>query len=116
VTLLLEDEIDISRGDMIVRTADAKESALVTRRIEAMLCWLGDPARPQRKYVIRQTTRDSSALLDGIEYRLDINSLQQVAAEGWHERHRPRRLQAGAAAGRRSLCREPRHRRLHRDR
>jgi len=82
VTLLLEDEIDISRGDMIVR-ADAEESALVTRRIEAMLCWLGDsPLDARRKYVIRQTTRESRALLDGIDYRLDINSLQQVAAEG----------------------------------
>ena len=82
VTLLLEDEIDISRGDMIVR-GDAKESALVTRRIEAMLCWLAEgPLDPRRKYLIRQTTRDARALLDGISYRLDINSLQQVAAEG----------------------------------
>ena len=96
VTLLLEDEIDISRGDMIVR-GDAKElcpgasapgtvstrTALVTRRIEAMLCWLGEkPLDSQRKYLIHQTTRDSRALLDGITYRLDINSLQQVPAEG----------------------------------
>jgi sulfate adenylyltransferase subunit 1 len=82
VTLLLEDEIDISRGDMMVR-GDAKESALVTRRIDAMLCWLGEsPLDARRKYLIRQTTRDARALLDGISYRLDINSLQQVAAEG----------------------------------
>ena len=82
VTLLLDDEIDISRGDMIVR-ADAKESALATRRIEAMLCWLGEtPLDPRRKYLIRQTTRETRALLDGIAYRLDVNSLQQVAAEG----------------------------------
>ena len=48
-----------------------------------MLCWLGEcPLDAQRKYLIRQTTRDSRALLDGIAYRLDINSLQQVAAEG----------------------------------
>ncbi len=80
VTLLLEDEIDISRGDMIVR-GDVKESALVTRRIEAMLCWLGElPLDSRRKYVIRQTTRDARALLDGIDYRLDINSLQRLAA------------------------------------
>ena len=80
VTLLLEDEIDISRGDMIVRD-DARESALVTRRIEAMLCWMGEsPLDARRKYLIRQTTRDARALLDEIAYRLDINSLQQVAA------------------------------------
>jgi sulfate adenylyltransferase subunit 1 len=82
VTLLLEDEIDISRGDMIVRVG-VEKSALVTRRIEAMLCWLSEsPLDAGRKYVIRQTTRDARALLDGIAYRLDINSLKQVPAEG----------------------------------
>jgi sulfate adenylyltransferase subunit 1 len=79
VTLLLEDEVDVSRGDMIVR---AQESALVTRRIEAMLCWLGDtPLDPQRKYLIRQTTRETRAAIESIDYRLDINTLQQLPAE-----------------------------------
>jgi sulfate adenylyltransferase subunit 1 len=81
ITLLLEDEIDISRGDMIVR-ADDQESALVGRRIEAMVCWLAEaPLDPQRKYLIRHTTRETKAALDGIEYRVDINSLQRVPAE-----------------------------------
>jgi sulfate adenylyltransferase subunit 1 len=58
-------------------------TALTTQRIDAMLCWLGEsPLDARRKYLIRQTTRDARALLDGISYRLDINSLQQVAAEG----------------------------------
>ncbi|MBK7766170.1 MAG: sulfate adenylyltransferase subunit CysN [Sulfuritalea sp.] len=79
VTLLLEDEVDISRGDMIVK---AGESAQVTRRIETMLCWLGEsPLDPQRKYLIRQTTRQTKAALEAIDYRLDINSLQQMPAE-----------------------------------
>ena len=79
VTLLLDDEIDVSRGDMIVR---AQELALVTRRIEAMLCWLGDtPLDPQRKYLIRQTTRETKAMIEAIDYRLDINTLQQLPAE-----------------------------------
>jgi sulfate adenylyltransferase subunit 1 len=79
VTLLLEDEVDVSRGDMIVR---AQESALVTRRIETMLCWLGDtPLDPQRKYLIRQTTRETKAAIESIDYRLDINTLQQMPAE-----------------------------------
>jgi sulfate adenylyltransferase subunit 1 len=79
VTLLLEDEVDISRGDMIVR---AKESALVTRRIETMLCWFGEtPLDPQRKYLIRQTTRETKAAVEAIDYRLDINTLQQMPAE-----------------------------------
>jgi sulfate adenylyltransferase subunit 1 len=79
VTLLIDDEVDVSRGDMIVR---AEESALVTRRIEAMLCWLGDTALdPQRKYLIRQTTREVKAVIASIDYRLDINTLQQLPAE-----------------------------------
>ena len=79
VTLLLDDEVDISRGDMIVK---AGEPALVTRRIEAMLCWLGEtPLDSQRKYLIRQTTRETKAALDAIEYRLDINTLRQMPAQ-----------------------------------
>ena len=79
VTLLLEDEVDVSRGDMIVR---AGKSALVTRRIEAMLCWLGvTPLDPQRKYLIRQTTRETKAAIEAIDYRLDINTLQRMPAE-----------------------------------
>jgi sulfate adenylyltransferase subunit 1 len=80
ISILLEDEIDISRGDMIVR-ADEK-SALAVRQISAMLCWLSEtPLDPQRKYLIRHTTRETKAALAGIDYRVDINSLQQVAAE-----------------------------------
>ena len=64
---------------MVVR---AEESALVTRRIETMLCWFGETALdPQRKYLIRQTTRETKAALEAIDYRLDINSLQQLPAE-----------------------------------
>ena len=79
VTLLLEDEIDVSRGDMIVHV---EKSARVTRRIETMLCWLGETALdPQRKYLIRQTTRETKAAIEAISYRLDINTLQQMPAE-----------------------------------
>jgi sulfate adenylyltransferase subunit 1 len=80
ITLLLEDEVDVSRGDMIVH---ARKSALVTRRIETMLCWLGEaPLDPQRKYLIRQTTRETRAAIEAIDYRLDINTLQRMPAEG----------------------------------
>jgi sulfate adenylyltransferase subunit 1 len=79
VTLLLEDEIDVSRGDMIVHV---EKSARVTRRIETMLCWLGETALdPGRKYLIRQTTRETKAAIEAISYRLDINTLQQMPAE-----------------------------------
>ncbi len=79
VTILLEDEVDISRGDMIVKS-DALP--VVTKQIDAMLCWLAEtPLDRARKYVVRHTTRESKAMLAGIEYRLDINSLEQQAAD-----------------------------------
>ncbi|HOL65627.1 MAG TPA: GTP-binding protein [Accumulibacter sp.] len=79
VTVLLADEIDISRGDMIVKS---HELPTVGKQLEAMLCWLSETALdPRRKYLIRHTTRDSKAMLAGIAYRLDINSLEQQPAE-----------------------------------
>ncbi len=79
VTLLLEHEIDISRGDMIVKP---QESALVTRQLEAMLCWFSEtPLDPRRKYVIRHTTREARAMFGEICYRIDVNTLEQVSAE-----------------------------------
>ena len=79
VTILLDDEIDISRGDMIVKTM---EQPNVVKQIEAMLCWLSEsPLDRARKYVIRHTTRETKAMLSGIEYRLDINELAKQSAE-----------------------------------
>jgi sulfate adenylyltransferase subunit 1 len=82
VTLLLEDEIDISRGDMIVRANDPNRSVMAVRQFDAMLCWLsGTPLDLRRKYLVRQTTRETKAILTEITYRVDINSLENVAAE-----------------------------------
>jgi len=79
VTLLLEDEIDISRGDMIVKTGELPN---VAKQIDAMLCWLSEtPLDPRRKYVVRHTTRESKAMLAGIEYRMDINTMERQPAE-----------------------------------
>jgi len=80
VTLLLEDEIDISRGDMIVKSAEAKEPV---KQLEAMLCWLSEtPLSPARTYIIRHTTRESKAKVGAIEYRVDVNSLEQQPVQG----------------------------------
>jgi sulfate adenylyltransferase subunit 1 len=79
VTILLEDEVDISRGDMIVKS-DAQPAT--TKQIDAMLCWLSEtPLDKARKYVVRHTSRESKAILSGIEYRLDINSLEKQSAD-----------------------------------
>ena len=75
VTILLDDEIDISRGDMIVK---AKEAPRVDKQLDAMLCWLGEaPLDKNRKYLMRHTTRETRMIVAGIEYRLDINTLAQ---------------------------------------
>ncbi|WP_300450027.1 GTP-binding protein [Accumulibacter sp.] len=79
VTILLDDEIDVSRGDMIVKTGELPN---IAKQIDAMLCWLSEsPLDPRRKYLLRHTTRDSKAMLAGIEFRVDINTLQQQPAE-----------------------------------
>lgn len=80
VTLLLADEIDISRGDMIVKTADTAPA--VTKAIEAELCWLSEsPLEPSRRYLVRHTTRTTQAKLASIAHKLDINSLEEVGAD-----------------------------------
>ena len=79
ITILLEDEIDISRGDMIVKSG---EQPSVVKQFDAMLCWLSEtPLDTRRKYLVRHTTRDSKAMLAGIGYRMDVNTMEQVAAD-----------------------------------
>ena len=79
ITILLDDEIDISRGDMIVKTG---EEPVVTKQFDAMLCWLSEsPLDPRRKYLVRHTTRDSKAMLAGIGFRMDVNTMEQQSAE-----------------------------------
>ncbi|GAB3143966.1 hypothetical protein GCM10027290_21300 [Micromonospora sonneratiae] len=82
VTVRLTDEIDISRGDLICRPNNAPAAA---QDIEAMICWM-DETRPLRigaKYAIKHTTRSARAVVRGLHYRLDVNSLHrdEAAAE-----------------------------------
>ncbi|MBI4988278.1 MAG: sulfate adenylyltransferase subunit CysN [Rhodocyclales bacterium] len=77
VTLLLEDEVDISRGDMIVSPANTPS---VTKLVEAMVCWLAEtPLEAGRKLLLRHTTRETRALVAAIEYRQDINELKRIS-------------------------------------
>ncbi|PZG17518.1 sulfate adenylyltransferase subunit CysN [Micromonospora craterilacus] len=76
VTVRLADEIDISRGDMICRPNNAPA---VAQDIEAMVCWM-DETRPLQvggKYAIKHTTRAARAIVRGLHYRLDINTLHR---------------------------------------
>ncbi|MBO4163087.1 elongation factor 1-alpha C-terminal domain-related protein, partial [Micromonospora antibiotica] len=76
VTVRLEDEIDISRGDMICRPNNAPT---VSQDIEAMVCWM-DETRPLQvggKYTIKHTTRTARTIVRGLYYRLDVNTLHR---------------------------------------
>jgi sulfate adenylyltransferase subunit 1 len=74
ITLLLEDEIDTSRGDMIVKTSESPEPV---KQIEAFVCWLSEtPLSPARTYVVRHTTRESKAKIGAIQYKVDVNTLE----------------------------------------
>ena len=76
VTVRLSDEIDISRGDMICRPHNAPA---VAQDVEAMICWMDEtaPLRVRAKYTIKHTTRTAKAVVRGLQYRLDVNTLHR---------------------------------------
>lgn len=76
VTILLEDDFDLSRGDMIVRANNSPE---VTQDIEVMLVWFdgNKPLQPNGKYGLMHTTQNIRCVVKEIRYRLDINSLHR---------------------------------------
>ncbi|HJT51962.1 MAG TPA: sulfate adenylyltransferase subunit CysN [Nitrosospira sp.] len=79
VTLTIEDHLDISRGDMLVKTGQLPQ---VTKDFDAMLCWLSEQNLDlRRKYLIKQTTRTVKALVSRIDYRLNINTLEHEPTE-----------------------------------
>jgi len=81
VTLLLDDELDVSRGDMICR---AHNHPVPTRDLDAMVCWMSDaPLRGRGRYAIKHTTRNAKAIVDQLRYRIDVNTLhrEQEATE-----------------------------------
>jgi sulfate adenylyltransferase subunit 1 len=75
VTLLLEDDIDVSRGDMIVRENNQPD---VSQDIEVMISWFHDkPLQPNGKYTLMHTTKEVRCVVKDIQYRLDINTLHR---------------------------------------
>lgn len=75
VTITLEDDIDISRGDMIVRT---NNTATPTQDIDVMLCWLHQKSpQPRGKYTIMHTSNEAKALIKEVLYKVDINTLHR---------------------------------------
>ncbi|MFD2542896.1 sulfate adenylyltransferase subunit 1 [Lacinutrix gracilariae] len=76
VSITLEDDIDISRGDMIVRSNNKPEAS---QDIEVMLCWLNnDAAKPRAKYTIKHTSNDQKAMIKEVVYKYNINTLDRI--------------------------------------
>ena len=78
VVLLLEDDIDISRGDVIVQQ---NNQPTVDQELEVLLCWMGSkPLRAGNKYFLQINSRVVRSVVREIEYRLDVNSLEKEYA------------------------------------
>ena len=75
VTLLLEDDFDLGRGDMIVREHNKPE---VTQDVEVMICWFSDrPLQPNGKYILKHTGSEVRCIIREVRYKLDINTLSR---------------------------------------
>jgi bifunctional enzyme CysN/CysC len=78
LTLRLEDELDVSRGELICHP---DEAPAVARELEADICWMTDELlRPGARYVIKQTSRSALAVIDEIEDLLDVHTLERMTA------------------------------------
>lgn len=76
VTMTLEDEIDISRGDIIAKPNNQPQAE---QDIDIMICWMNQrPINLNSKFFVRHTTKEVRGVLKEIQYKLDINTLQRV--------------------------------------
>ena len=75
VVMTLKDEIDISRGDMLVKTNNPPN---VGQDVEAMVCWFSQkPMEPRGKYLLRHTTKETKAIVQELRYQVDIETLHK---------------------------------------
>ena len=76
VCLTLTEEIDISRGDTLVKSNNPPR---VEQDIEAMICWFSaKPMPPRAKLVVRHTTQETKAIIQEVKYHVDINTLHKI--------------------------------------
>jgi bifunctional enzyme CysN/CysC len=78
VTVTLEDEIDVSRGDMLVHPGNVPQSS---DKFDAMVVWMSEePMVPGKEYVIKQTTRSTAGTINTLRYQIDVNTLHKKDA------------------------------------
>ncbi len=79
ISMTLEDDIDVSRGDMIVKRNNQPEGE---QEFDVMLCWLNnDSAKPRAKYTIMHTSNEQRAMIKEVVYKIDINSYNRNMEE-----------------------------------
>ncbi len=79
VSITLEDDIDISRGDMIVGE-DTKVS--VGQDVEMMVCWMNiQKLQVRKKYIIKHTTLDAKCMIKKVNYKVDVNTLDKIPGD-----------------------------------
>ncbi|NEV94461.1 GTP-binding protein [Psychroflexus sp. YR1-1] len=79
VAITLEDDIDISRGDMIVKVNNQPE---LSQEFDVMLCWLNNaPVKPRTKYTIMHTSNEQKAVIKNIVYKMDVNTFKRNEAD-----------------------------------
>ena len=78
ITLVLEDEIDTSRGDMLSKVDEASS---LMKEFNANLCWMSETKfEPRKKYILKHTSNKVKAMATEINYKLDINNYNKLAA------------------------------------
>jgi sulfate adenylyltransferase subunit 1 (EFTu-like GTPase family) len=81
VTLLLEDDLDVSRGDLIARAGEANPPT-VARELEAVVCWMADaPLKPGGRYALKHMTRSVRAIVEAVDWHLDVETLNRIDNE-----------------------------------
>lgn len=76
-TMTLDDDVDVSRGDMIVKANNPPKK---DQMIEAMICWFSEDKtlNPRGKYILRHTTREVKAIVQEVRYKVNINTLHKI--------------------------------------
>ncbi len=79
VVLTLEDEIDISRGDMLVRTNNLPQKS---NRLDATICWMSEePMKPRGQYWVQHTTRLVSGFISELNYKIDVDTMHRETTD-----------------------------------
>ncbi len=79
VSITLEDDIDVSRGNMIVKVNNQPQQS---QEFDVMLCWLhNEPARQRAKYIIQHTTNEERAMIKEVIYKVDINTYDRIEGD-----------------------------------